>query len=382
MGDEHSTVSALLDLIEPANREFSLIRFYRDLWSPAEWMEYEGVKMTGLMSGLDKGVEPLLARWTDLASDGGEYSYDLSVALGAYRQASAIAAGPFKPAIVQESRYFLTVSEQYLAGATWLCGNPDEVWVVLRKLITAFRRAGDKLSFGNRAMYWSYEAEEVVEELRINATPLLPKWVELTSAYPLQLGVALGAFLEICADRSPATDPLPRTDLGVGMSMRLAQEELAIFSSSRPDKYSTELLDEYEKNAKNSQNAADPGGRVGSRPPGPGFIDDSSPDWGSNRRSITVSDAKEQILSNRAAAFVASFVPEPPGPIPRPYWEQLLSERGLDPGGEQPLAPSRALTPPEANTARADVGSGVPGPYDDLREPWLRRVLRRRRPRR
>lgn len=107
-----------------------------------------------------------------------------------------------------------------------------------------------------------------------------------------------------------------------------------------------------------------PSGRIGSRPPGPRFVDD---DDDSTRRGTPPAAV-------RPAPPGAPAGPRPPGP--RFAGDDDQARRAEAPHIASPGPAARTAEPPRPHTSPAH---GIPGPYDDVREPWHRRLLRRRK---
>ncbi|UQS25289.1 hypothetical protein L1857_22000 [Amycolatopsis thermalba] len=178
----------------------------------------------------------------------------------------------------------------------------------------------------------------VVDELEVRVAPVMAAWADMVRRgagahpriAPYHPRVAFAAFVE--ATRVAHASFATYTGRGVETLLTLSKQQLDIAVAG---------LDEPpplpKPTPKATPTSADgPTGRIGARPSaGPRFYED--PD-----------EQRRQALLDG------------------------LYERAL------PLAEAIADTAPAPGSARAGSDSGIPGPYDDVREPWYRRALRRR----
>ncbi|MEU9517729.1 hypothetical protein [Streptomyces sp. NPDC048224] len=181
----------------------------------------------------------------------------------------------------------------------------------------------------------------VTDEFNAGMRSVLPVWAEMASdgfrstypGDPSHLWVALGAFLALNEDRAGTyADKRFRIWDLLGCLKRELAVALAELDPPLPQP-------DAGAGAGVSQ-SADTSGSIGSRPPGPAFRE---------------------------------HVPEGE----RHRWHQLR-DRGRDYAEAVAEEQREVPTPPGSNSAHPVPGI-VSGPYDDLREPWYRRLVRRNR---
>ncbi|MFJ3043471.1 hypothetical protein [Streptomyces tendae] len=177
----------------------------------------------------------------------------------------------------------------------------------------------------------------VIDEFNASMQSVLPVWAEMTSggfssSYPgdpSHLWVALGAFLALNEDRSGT---LADKRFRIWDLMGCLKKELAVALA--------ELDPPFPQPDASARESAGSSGLIGSRPPGPAFHE---------------------------------YVPEGQ----RHRWRKLR-DSGRDYAEAVAEEQREVPAPPGLNSAHSVPGN-ISGPYDDLREPWYRRLVRRNR---
>ncbi|WP_020416093.1 hypothetical protein [Amycolatopsis sp. ATCC 39116] len=215
---------------------------------------------------------------------------------------------------------------------------------VVRTVHEALGRALDQLRReGTRTRPDAAEEERaratlkvVVDELDASVAPVMAEWAQMVlrgadadpRIAPYYPRVAFAAYLEGCrvANASFATHTSRGVEVLLAVSKKQLDVTVATLDEPPPEPVAT--LDEPSPAPR-----AQPEGRIGARPSaGPRFYEDPA-------------EQRRQALLDG------------------------LYERAL-PLAQEVVAQSAAAATPEA---------GVPGPYDDVREPWFRRVFAPRR---
>ncbi|WP_148017021.1 hypothetical protein [Streptomyces sp. OR43] len=199
----------------------------------------------------------------------------------------------------------------------------------------------------------------LVDEFSASMRSVLPVWAEMASggfrcSYPgdpEHLWVALGAFLALNEDRAETlVDKRFRIRDLIGCLKReltvalaeldppIPQPEAGTSESAHPS-----LNPPLQQPGAGASEGAGSSGLIGSRPPGPAFHE---------------------------------YVPEGE----RHRWNRFR-DRGREYAEAVAEEQREIPSPPELNSAHSVPGT-ISGPYDDLREPWYRRLVRRNRGRR
>ncbi|MEU3729741.1 hypothetical protein AB0E81_10085 [Streptomyces sp. NPDC033538] len=177
----------------------------------------------------------------------------------------------------------------------------------------------------------------VIDEFTASMRSILPVWAEMASGgfrcsypgNPEHLWVALGAFLALNEDRAGT---LVDKRFRIWNLMGCLERELAVALA--------ELDPPLPQPDAGVSEGAGSSGSIGSRPPGPAFHE---------------------------------YVPEGE----RHRWSRFR-DRGRDYAEAVAEEQREIPSPPELNSAHSVPGI-ISGPYDDLREPWYRRLVRRNR---
>lgn len=223
--------------------------------------------------------------------------------------------------------------EALQAASKALTHASTELWAEMRPLDHAGWDDARKLTYGRATL------TKVMDKLRATVQPpILVVWAELASGElrsSTGARLALGGFL-LASELADGSFKLgdrftERTDKTITALLQLAGDQLGA-SLSWFD--SPQLAKDAD---------SEDGGLIGARPSaGPGFHDP-----GAARR-----ERVQEMLNQRALAFAATVATEPP----------------------------ETEMPPGSASAGTGSESEIPRPYDDLREPWFRRMFRRARP--